>query len=159
MDGVAGNGERESKTGTESRGSGQTELGFPRIHHLPFQKKIETVYPEFDLAIHYSTRPEPFGRVVVEAMACGVPVIAADEGGPQEILGGGIGSRREAGWLSEPRNPETLADVLSSALRLPTEVTKSIGEAGRRRAEDFYSWRRFAAEVAGVLKTASGRQE
>jgi glycosyltransferase involved in cell wall biosynthesis len=127
----------------------------PQLHHLPFQSKVEIAYPEFDFAVHYSTRPEPFGRVVVEAMACGVPVIAANEGGPIEILGGGIGSRREAGWLAEPRNPEALAAVFRSALDLPVEVARSIGEAGRRRAEDYYSWRRFAGEVAEVLKLVS----
>ena len=94
----------------------------PRVHVLPFQSKIENTYPEFDLAIHYSTRPEPFGRVIVEAMGCGVPVIAANEGGPREILGGGIGERREAGWLAQPRDPTALANTLRSALRLPAPV-------------------------------------
>jgi len=128
----------------------------PRVHMLPFQSKIENTYPEFDLAVHYSTSPEPFGRVVVEAMACGIPVVAANEAGPVEILGGGIGPRREAGWLAEPRDPSALAYTLRSALSLPTEVMHSIGEAGRRRAEDLYSWRRFAADVATVLKRAAG---
>ena len=124
----------------------------PRVHLLPFQAKIERVFPEFDLALHYSLRPEPFGRVIVEAMACGVPVIAADEGGPREILGSGTGTRREAGWLAEPRSPKALADVLREALELPAEEMRAIGEAGRRRAEDHYSWRHFAAEVAGVIR-------
>ena len=130
----------------------------PRIHHLPFQPKIEKTYPEFDLAVHYSLRPEPFGRVVVEAMACGVPVIAADEGGPREILGGRVGDRCEAGWLAEPRNPEALARVLCSALALSAADRRAIGSAGRRRAEDRYSWRRFAAEVSGVLRGTADRR-
>jgi glycosyltransferase involved in cell wall biosynthesis len=130
----------------------------PRLHLLPFQAKIENTYPEFDFAIHYSTRPEPFGRVIVEAMASAVPVIAANEGGPREILGGGIGERREAGWLAEPRDPTALANTLRCALKLPTSVARSIGEAGRRRAEDFYSWRRFAADVARVLRDVAERR-
>jgi glycosyltransferase involved in cell wall biosynthesis len=126
----------------------------PRIHILPFQPKIELVYPEFDLVIHYSTRPEPFGRVIVEAMACGVPVIASDEGGPAEILGGGIGHGASGvgGWLVEPRAPAKLAETLRDALRLPAERLDAIGAAGRRRAEDQYSARRFAREVSDVLK-------
>ncbi len=139
------------------RGAPGSELH--RLHHLPFQSKVETAYPEFDFAVHYSTRPEPFGRVVVEAMACGVPVIAANEGGPVEILGTGLGSRREAGWLAEPRNPAALAEVFRNALDLPVEVARSIGSAGRRRAEDYYSWRRFAGEVAEVLKLVARSQE
>ena len=85
-------------------------------------------------------------------MACGVPVIAAGEGGPVDILGGGIGARREAGWLAEPRRPEELARMLRSALRLPHEVLASVGSAGRHRAEDHFSARRFAKELASALK-------
>ncbi len=123
-----------------------------RVHMFPFQQEIELTYPEFELVVHYSTRPEPFGRVVLEAMACGVPIIAAGEGGPLEIVGEGIGPRREAGWLAEPRNPEELARILGSALSLPTEVLRSVGACGRRRAEDHFSSRQFAAGVAGVLR-------
>lgn len=126
-----------------------------RVHLLPFQSKIERVYPEFDAVVHYSLRPEPFGRVIVEAMACGVPVIAAGEGGPVQILGGGIGPRREAGWLAEPRSPAALARIFRAALDLPAAVLRDIGAAGRRRAEDYYSARVFARRVAVALWAAS----
>jgi glycosyltransferase involved in cell wall biosynthesis len=46
---------------------------------------------------HFSTRSEPFGRVVVEAMGCGTAVIAALSGGPVEIIGHGV-----SGWLTTP---------------------------------------------------------
>ncbi len=123
----------------------------PRVHLLPFQQDVELTYPEFDLAMHYSVRPEPFGRIILEAMASGVPVVAANEGGPPEILGDGIGPRREGGWLAEPRDPAALAQIIRSAFTLPNEILHSVGEAGRRRAEDFFSARRFAREVATVL--------
>jgi glycosyltransferase involved in cell wall biosynthesis len=147
---VEGSGEWQVPQGS---GSGTEDVGesFPRVHMLPFQREIELAYPEFDVAVHYSLRPEGFGRVVVEAMACGVPIVAADEGGPREILGGGIGPRREAGWLAEPRNPAALARILRSALSLPTDVLRSVGAAGRIRAEDHFSARGFAARVAQVL--------
>jgi glycosyltransferase involved in cell wall biosynthesis len=122
---------------------------------LPFQREVELTYPEFDLVVHYSVRPEPFGRVPLEAMACGVPVIAAGEGGPIEILGEGIGPRREAGWLAEPRNPEELARIFRSALSLPSDVLLSIGTAGRERAEDHFSSRAFAGKVAALLRSAA----
>ena len=133
---------------------------FPRIHLLPFQSKIELAYPEFDLVVHYSLRPEPFGRVIVEAMACGVPVIAAAEGGPVEILGEGSGSLRQGGggWLAEPRSPSALARTLVEVLTLPTEELRRVGRAGRIRTEDHFSARRFAAEVAGVLREVGRRQ-
>jgi glycosyltransferase involved in cell wall biosynthesis len=118
--------------------------GPAHIHRLPFQPKVELVYPELDAVVHYSIRPEPFGRVVLEGMACGIPVIAADEGGPREIL-------TEGGWLVEPRRPRALADALAIVLELPAEALRETGRLGRRRTEDHYSARRFAREVAGVL--------
>ena len=146
--------------GTGKGGSGPIPgTCLPRVHILPFQKEIELAYPEFEFTIHYSLRPEPFGRVIVESMACGVPIVAADEGGPREIVGDGIGPRREAGWLAEPRNPTELARILRSALSLPTEVLGSIGAAGRERAEDNFSSRAFSAGLAEVLKETAGKRE
>jgi glycosyltransferase involved in cell wall biosynthesis len=129
------------------------ELGERRIHLMPFQPKIERVYPEFDLVVHYSLRPEAFGRVIVESLACGVPVIAAGEGGPVEIVGpAAAGGRAEAGWLARPRDPSALAGVLEAALRLSAAELRALGARGREIAEDRYSARRFAREVAGVLR-------
>ena len=123
------------------------------VHLLPFQPKIELVYPEFDLAAHYSLRPEPFGRVILEAMASGVPVIAAGEGGPIEILGKGQGGGGN-GWLAPPRNVPALADTLREVLSLPRDRLRAIGDAARRRAEDHFSARQFARRVADVLRGA-----
>jgi glycosyltransferase involved in cell wall biosynthesis len=124
-----------------------------RIHVLSFQEAVERVYPEFDVTIHYSQRPEPFGRVILESMACGVPVIAAGEGGPKEILGaGGAG-----GWLVEPRSASSLATVLRAALDQTAEARQAIGGAGRQRASELFSSGRFARETASVLRTAARR--
>jgi glycosyltransferase involved in cell wall biosynthesis len=120
--------------------------GLRQVHQLPFQAKVELVYPELDATVHYSQRPEAFGRVVLEAMACGVPVLAAAEGGPREIV-------TEGGWLVPPRQPPALAAALAAALALPAEALREVGRQGRTRAEDHYSARRFAREVADVLKS------
>jgi len=119
-----------------------------RVHLLPFQTKVELVYPEMDAVVHYSLRPEAFGRVIVEAMACAVPVLAAGEGGPVELVG-------EGGWLVAPREPAALAERLAAVLDLKRETLADIGAAGRRRAEDHYSARGFARGVASVLRTAA----
>ncbi len=116
-----------------------------RVHLFSFEPKAELVYPELDLVLHSPIRPEAFGRVLVEAMACGVPVIAAAEGGALEVLD------RGGGWLVRPRDGEALASAIEDFLKLPAEERQRIGEAGRRAAEDRYSARVFAREVAKVL--------
>jgi glycosyltransferase involved in cell wall biosynthesis len=150
----AGGARKQPRDGSDGGYAEIVQAGIPNVHLLPFQREIEKAYPEFDLAVHYSLRPEPFGRVVLEAMACAVPIVAAGEGGPIEIVGDGIGPRREAGWLAEPRNPTALARIFRSALSLPTDVLSSIGAAGRTRAEDHFSARAFAGKVAKVLRDA-----
>lgn len=57
-----------------------------RVHFVPFQKNIIPVLSSLSVLVHASLRPEPFGRVIVEAMAAGVPVLAARAGGVPEII-------------------------------------------------------------------------
>jgi glycosyltransferase involved in cell wall biosynthesis len=115
-----------------------------RIHFLKFQNEPWRLYPEFDLVVHFSTRAEPFGRVVVEAMACGVPVVAAHAGGPAEIIEDGV-----TGWLIAPGDTEALSRRMVEALRADNS---SVRAAARRAAESRFSAERFAREVADVLK-------
>ena len=57
-----------------------------RIFFLSFQKEIQRIYNSLDVFVHCSVDPEPFGRVVVEAMLCGCPVVTANAGGPAEFV-------------------------------------------------------------------------
>jgi glycosyltransferase involved in cell wall biosynthesis len=63
------------------------ELGIAdRVDFLGHVGNVPPLLAELDLVVHASTIPEPFGQVVVEAMAAGVPVLAADAGGPAEVV-------------------------------------------------------------------------
>lgn len=57
-----------------------------RVHLVPFQRDIAAALADLDVLVHASLRPEPFGRVLIEAMSVGVPVLAARDGGVPEIV-------------------------------------------------------------------------
>ena len=65
--------------------------------------------------VHASVR-EQFGQVLVEAMACGVPPIAVDRGGPANIVDSG-----RTGWLVEPDDAESLGQAMVEAVNDPEE--------------------------------------
>lgn len=84
----------------------------------------------FDLFVHASRRPEPFGRVVAEAMMQGTPVVAGTLGGGPEIVAPGTGR------LVDPGDPGRLADVLVELLDDRRALTE-MGERARVAAERF----------------------
>lgn len=79
-----------------------------------------------DIVVHASTKPEAFGRVVIEAQAMARPVIAADLGGPVETVRHG-----ETGWRVPPGDPEALAAALRTALDMTPEDRAALGQRAR----------------------------
>jgi len=127
-----------------SSGGTKAEPLSDRIHFLKFHPEPWRLYPEFDLVVHFSTRPEPFGRVIAEAMASGVPVIAADAGGPREIVEDGV-----TGWRVPPGDVQALAAKMVEMMQADTGPMRT---AARHAAEERFSADRFAREVAQVLR-------
>lgn len=95
-----------------------------------FQADVPRWMQAMDVVVHASDR-EPFGIVVIEAMALGKPVVAGAEGGPAEIITPG-----EDGLLAPFGDAEALADRISRFLDDPGLATRC-GASARRRAEDF----------------------
>jgi glycosyltransferase involved in cell wall biosynthesis len=102
-----------------------------------------------DVVLHASVRPEPFGRVLLEAMAVGKPVIAPREGGPVEIVAHG-----QTGVLVAPRDAAALADAVVSLLGDP-ERRAAMGSAARARARTLFDLRTHATAVERVLTLVS----
>jgi glycosyltransferase involved in cell wall biosynthesis len=98
---------------------------------------------------------EPFGIVPLEAMACGVPVVAAAVGGLTDTVVDGITGRHVP-----PRDPAALADALRPLLA-SSSLRAAYGIAGRDRVRARYSWDRIATDTveayrrAGVLPEAA----
>jgi glycosyltransferase involved in cell wall biosynthesis len=93
---------------------------------------------------------EPFGIVPLEAMACGVPVVAAAVGGLTDTVVHG-----RTGLHVAPGDPDQLAKVLRQ-LFIDRDWRTELGRAGRRRAESRYSWQRV---VDGTLAVYQAVQE
>jgi starch synthase len=89
---------------------------------------------------------EHFGRVLIEAMATGLAVVATDAGGVPEIV-----SHGETGLLVPPADPRALADAVVRLLKEPG-LAMCLGAAGRRRAEAEFSLSRHVEAVEALYE-------
>jgi glycosyltransferase involved in cell wall biosynthesis len=87
---------------------------------------------------------EPFGIVPLEAMACGIPVVASAVGGLTDSI-----VDQQTGRLVAARDPVALASALGQLLDDPAKRA-ALGAAGVDRARHRYSWRRVAAQTEAI---------
>lgn len=87
---------------------------------------------------------EPFGIVPLEAMACGVPVVAAAVGGMLDTVVHDV-----TGRLVTPKRPAEVAEAINILLH-DEFLRQSLGAAGRDRAKARYSWDRIAADTLRI---------
>ncbi len=100
--------------------------------HVKFWGFVHDIRPFLwasDLFILPSSKPEPFGLVLLEAMACGLPVIATSAGGPIDIVSD------DTGWLVPPGDVKSLCSTIQKALKDPEFKLK--GSASLKRASRF----------------------
>lgn len=103
-----------------------------------FQPDVAGELDSLDILVHCSVTPEPFGQVVVEGMAAGLPVIASAAGGPLEII-----TPEHDGMLVPPDDADALADAMC-LLAGDSALRRRLGEAARE------SSRRFSPAAASV---------
>jgi glycosyltransferase involved in cell wall biosynthesis len=115
-----------------------------RVWLAGFQTDIPRWMRAMDVVVHASDR-EPFGVVVLEAMALGKPVVAGAEGGPREIITEGVD-----GLLAPYEDVETLARQIRRYLDDP-DFARRVGAAARKRARDFQP-ERFALRIMEALR-------
>jgi glycosyltransferase involved in cell wall biosynthesis len=113
---------------------------------VPFQAAMAPVYRALDIVVHASTRPEPFGRTVAEAMACGRPVIVAEEGGARELFTPGVSAIG-----CRPRSVLGLADAME-ALGTAPELAAELGRRARMEAEVKFDRRRLGADLVRIYE-------
>jgi glycosyltransferase involved in cell wall biosynthesis len=120
------------------------ELGLAdRLHMLGYRDDVADVLGEVDLLVHPANQ-EPFGRVLLEASAAGVPIVATNVGGTSEIV-----IDRTTGHLVPPRDPRALAQAVIAVLTNKME-SKRFRENGRSRAESEFEITHAAKRLKSV---------
>jgi glycosyltransferase involved in cell wall biosynthesis len=140
----------------------QAEQTADRVRQMEAQKLLHCVgavprtrMPDFWNSINVAVVPslyEPFGLVALEALACGVPVVAAAVGGLCEIVVDG-----ESGILVPPGDPPALAQALLTLLT-DARLRLRLAEGARRRAELFSLECRSQALLALLAERAEMRR-
>jgi glycosyltransferase involved in cell wall biosynthesis len=116
------------------------------VRIMPSCKDMPAAYRLASLAVSPSTIPEGFGRVPVEAMAMGVPVIATALGGFKETI------RPGTGWLVPPGDAKRLASCIMEVINLAPERRAAIAGAAMANARARYDKHKMIADTLAVYK-------
>ena len=118
--------------------------GPARLGFVPFQAEPAPVYRALDVVVHASTRPEPFGRTIAEAMACERALVVSDAGGAAELFTPGV----EA-LASPPGDVPALAAALRRLVAEPA-LRERLGAAAGAQARRRFDRARLAREVGAI---------
>lgn len=125
--------------------------GLRSVEVLPFAPDLAVHYLWSDVVVVPSTRPEPFGRVAIEAFSFARPVLAANHGGLTEIV-----SHETNGWLFAPRDKKALAAALVTAINSPDAI-KKIAVAARECYISHFTIEAAVECMSAVFRSRFGR--
>ena len=129
------------------------ELGITdRVGFTGFVDQPAAAMRALDIVVHASTEPEPFGLVIVEAMACGRAVIASDAGGAAELFETGVNALGHA-----PGDAAQLAERIAQLATDP-DLRKRLGAAGRADVAERFNRTRLAKTLVPIYKSATARR-
>jgi glycosyltransferase involved in cell wall biosynthesis len=117
-----------------------------RVEFTGFEPDIPQRLSRLDIVVHASTLPEPFGQVIIEGMAAGLPVIATNGGGVPEIVLDGL-----TGILVPMRDAQALADAIARLLG-EAALRKTMGQAGRAHVLHSFPIQRTAKAVENMCE-------
>lgn len=112
-------------------------------------KIAHELVPVYDNMLSVSvsvSNSESFGVAIIEASACGKPVVVSDVGGLPEVVENGV-----TGIVVPPRNPEKTAEAIEKLI-LDEKLRKKMGEAGRKRVAKFYDWDKNVEQMLEIYK-------
>jgi len=117
--------------------------------HVPFagySKVVADYINIMDIVVHASIDPEPFGRVIIEAMAMGKPVIGARAGGVPEII-----EEPQCGYTFLPGDSKELSKKIKKLMANPV-LAADMGKSGRERVDKLFHVTINASKTCAVYK-------
>jgi glycosyltransferase involved in cell wall biosynthesis len=111
-----------------------------------FYMDVPAIMSALDVLVLASTSPEPFGRVLIEAMAAGKPVIASDAGAAREIIENGV-----QGLLVPAGDAEALAHAIVHLLT-HRDVATIMGQKGRARVRERFGMQAYVEGVQAIYR-------
>jgi alpha-1,6-mannosyltransferase len=119
------------------------------VTHIPYkrdQRQLARLLASCDVLVHPGDC-ETFGLIVLEAMSCGLPVVATNGGGVAELVDA------ETGILAEPNSVDSLAGAIEA---IYGRDLQRMGEAARRKAAERYDWNEIMPQVLGRYQALVG---
>ena len=123
-----------------------------RVNFLGWQRDLGTVLAAADIYCQPNIRPEPFGITLVEALYAGLPVVAANEAGPREIV------TEECGVLAPPGDAAALAEALRAIICTP-DRRALLGRGGPARAKAICEPARGLSNFWAILARQGGEAD
>ncbi len=117
-----------------------------RIHFVGHRRDIASAMDACDVMVHASTAPEPFGRVIIEAMALGKPVVATAPGGPQEII-----QDQVDGLLVPPSDPIAISKAIARYL-YDNNFRREIERRAKEKVLERYNVQKYVDKVTSVYE-------
>jgi glycosyltransferase involved in cell wall biosynthesis len=144
---VAGDGELRAEFEERARRAGLAS----RVHFLGAvpHARLPHVLRAADIFLLTTEPPESFGIVLIEAMACGLPVIATDYPGVRAVISDG-----EDGLLVRRDDPAAVADAITSLGLADPDRRAGMGAAGRVKAQASWTWPRLLERMDRVYAEA-----
>lgn len=122
------------------------------VGFVDFQDDVVPIYRALDIVVHASTRPEPFGRTIVEAMACGCAVVVTKEGGAAELFADGVHALGV-----EARSTDALTRAMARLVADPALRTL-LARRARDHAVARFSRSRLADELLSAYRRVALRE-
>lgn len=123
-----------------------------RVIALPYERDpraVARIIASCDAFVHANDK-EPFGLIVLEAMACGVPVVGVNSGGVAETVDSSVGQ------LSVSADPDDYAEAIAALFERDLDA---LGRAARARTVEKFAWNRVFEDLCSVYADVSGKAE